>query len=153
METIKFNYNSWHARLVARATDYFIIYEETPDICSYTRALVKAIIKVLIGVTVLSFLVLSLLTTLVQVLSFVFHFTFPKVLLAYAFFGTIVLGFIMGCLLVAVITAAYEAIENKIKTREPKEPGAIKTMYKHWKEKTCKKVEFYEDTKEKNGTV
>jgi len=156
METIKFNNNSWHARLVARITNYFENYE-TPDICSYTRTVVWAIIKVLIGVIFLSLLVFSATTTLVQMLFFVFHFTFPNVLLFYAFLGAIVWGAIGGCLIASVMTIAgalvSSYIKNKIGMKVQKEPGAIKIMYKHWKEKTCKKVEFYEDTKENNGTV
>jgi hypothetical protein len=149
MDKKEFSTDSWHYKFVNKMTPYFRDLrwneEATADICSYTRAFIKAVIKTLF----LSALCIgaggAVLSSIVYwVAKLVFHYTFVfKPFVGAAFFGTVAIAVIVGLIVVALIgnLLAYGISEIKDR-RRGLPPGALKTMYRSFKEKTCVQLTF-----------
>lgn len=141
MKTLTFNKNSWHYWIVRQLTNYDLYSPGKQDICSYTRALFYGLLLIsLVGsVSLIAFLFLAS-----PILAFFINskFLYSIVPTAYEiwfmiFFIGVLAGFCMS--LKFLIEKIYYMATSK---QNIKEPGPVKQMYNHWKEKTCVKVEF-----------
>jgi hypothetical protein len=156
--------NSWHAQVVKNTTNYFentsirkkvylpdgdYTYQHEPvvfDICNYTRAFIAGVLKVMAIGSFLGYVTICIIAAFVEMFKnfFIYHGEFKYGILAlFGIVFLIVAGFfaVVGIIAISVeTTIKYKNKYNAIKVK--KEPEMLKTMYRHWKEKTCVKLDM-----------
>ena len=140
MKSIEFKKDSWHYWFVNKSTDYFTNLtwkEQKPEICGYTRAFIGGVIKTLLLSLVLLGLTIPSLAALVFFIGYFFGMHSNKLIgigiIELIVAGGLVLSILMGN------TISWFRDQRRLKQSPP---GALKTMYTNWKEKTCAYIDF-----------
>lgn len=167
MKSINFNRASWHAWFIDTTTDYFkdrinaaerngkwegdgdaaiwVSDVVSYDICSYTRAFLAGVFKTIVVGALLFCLGSVLLSGLIYPLLWLFnhHVKIPP----YAAAGFILWVVGLGAAICKLIYDWNDARKNA-RPKVEKPPSVLKTMFKHWHDKTCAKIEFNADEQE-----
>lgn len=151
MNTVNINKKSWHYWL-AKMYDGSIKYRDDLDICSYTRKVFAGFLILFAITFFVSFFAALLGYGLVGWFNVFVHGKWPVAGAGSPQIGMMIADCIVLGAAVLIIGIMYtaEQVENwnwkKIHDgpsfKTPAEPGALSKMWKHFKEKTCVKVEF-----------
>lgn len=155
--SISFSKDSWHYKFVRKMTRYYTS-PDASNICTYTRAFLFALLKlaffivlgtagtILIGAIIL----VPMAAAAVNLFCHLFHLTVP----AWVLIGKILAeGVVVWCVVGGILLGSgsvFAFLVAKRKYRDyryanplpVKEPSALATMYDHWHDKTCAKIEF-----------
>lgn len=161
MQSVKFSENSWHARLARKYQIHYLfdgdeIYHR--DICSYIRGVGRGLFMAILMVLIPSYL----LGSTINGIAFLFGGEFNNFFKLGMFFWGLV-GYLLAIAIVlalgcVVSKCIYHFVIDHPRQRsyileplepKPKEPSFLLEVYRKFKDKTCVRVEFYNDRSEK----